>query len=145
MRILVLFGIWLVPAFDVIGVILLSRSARQMLRINLAPRRQEREVKICCPWRPLRLCASHSDLFAVLLRWVPRGEKFFSTLRRRERCGGEVDAETCAPNANRLVLAQVRVRREVVVLVALVAFQRAEIDEARLFHGVVAFLYFGGD
>lgn len=63
---------------------------------------------------------------------------------RRYRCRriepglAEVDAETGAPDRDILKFAQVGVRRNVIVLIAFIAFHRAEIDETGLFERVAA-------
>src|SRR4051794_12693373 len=57
--------------------------------------------------------------------------------RRRERRGGEVDAEAAAPDRDGPVLRQIEIVRHIVVLVALVALELAQLDEAGLGDGLV--------
>src|SRR5262245_62172476 len=57
--------------------------------------------------------------------------------RRRERRGGEVDAEAAAPDRDGAVLRQIEIIGHVVVLVALVALELAQLDEAGLGDGLV--------
>src|ERR1051325_7257309 len=67
-----------------------------------------------------------------------------SALRRGQRRRGEVDAKAGAPDRDGFVFIQVDGRRNLIVLIALVALQRTEIDEASLFDRVVALSDFRG-
>jgi len=64
---------------------------------------------------------------------------------RAKGSGAKVDAEAGAPDADRLVLVQVGLCGHLVVLIAFVALQRAEIDEACLLDRVVVLGDVGGD
>ena len=61
------------------------------------------------------------------MAWIIR---VISALRRHQRGSGKVDTETLTPDGNGTILGEVNVRRQLVILIANVAFNAAEIDKA---------------
>ena len=64
--------------------------------------------------------------------------------RRFQSRLAEVHAKPRAPDGDVFVFVQIGIRRDVVVLTALVAFHRTKVDEAGLSNCFTAFLNLGG-
>jgi len=58
-------------------------------------------------------------------------------LCREQRSSGEVDAKTLTPDGDSTILGEVNVRRQLVILIANVAFNAAEIDKAGFLYSLV--------
>ena len=50
-------------------------------------------------------------------------------MRWHQRGSGEIDAETLTPDGHRAIFAEINVARQVIILIADVAFDAAEIDK----------------
>jgi hypothetical protein len=71
---------------------------------------------------------------------LPQNLGFLLTLTRQQRGGSEIYSKARAPDGDMFILAQVGVGRDVVILVAFVAFHRAHVDEASSFDRIAALL-----
>src|SRR5205085_6798119 len=66
-------------------------------------------------------------------------------LRLLERRSAEVDAEALAPDRDGFVLVEIDTRGQIIILIADVAFERTDLDEASVFDRVAVGRICGGD